>query len=430
MSSLVIVGAQWGDEGKGKLVDILSGFADVIVRFQGGANAGHTLVVNENRLVTHLIPSGILHAGKRCFIGPGVVVDLDVLLSEIEDLGQRGIAVSPSNLTVSERAHVVMPYHKLLDAAREKARGEGKIGTTLRGIGPCLEDKASRMGIRVGDLLRPDTLARKLALRMTELNALLVHYGLKALQEEEILSVLSPMVSRLSPFVGDAGGLVRQEMDRGRNVLFEGAQGTLLDIDHGTYPFVTSSNTLAGAACVGLGMGPRRIDGVVGLFKAYCTRVGEGPFPTEIQDERGQHLREKGAEYGATTGRPRRCGWLDLVALRYAIELNGITSLCITKLDVLQELKTIRVAVGYRLEGVPIQTFPAEIQSFSRLEPIYEEMEGWGEDIRDVREQDALPAAAHRFLERIESLLHIPIEIISVGPGRTETIVLRNPFRA
>lgn len=429
MSNLVVVGMQWGDEGKGKVVDILAEFADLVVRFQGGANAGHTLVVDGQPLVTHLVPSGVLHPGKRCAIGPAVVIDPEVLVSEIDAFQKRGLLADRNSLVVSRRAHVVMPYHKLLDSAREMARGPGKIGTTLRGIGPCLEDKASRTGIRMCDLLDQEVLSQKLSMRLAEINALLAFYGREQLKERDILPQLAAQAARLAPFVGDAGELVRQEMARGRNLLFEGAQGTLLDVDHGTFPFVTASNTVAGAACVGMGFGPSKVN-VVGVAKAYTTRVGEGPFPTELKDERGRRLREKGAEYGATTGRPRRCGWIDLAALRYAVDVNGCTSLCLTKLDVLGGIGPIRLAVGHKLDGVEIGAFPADIRAVSRLEPIYEEMDGWPEDISGVRDKEGLPVAARRFLERVESELHIPVGIISVGPSRGETIVILHPFRA
>jgi adenylosuccinate synthase len=429
MANVVIVGTQWGDEGKGKIVDILAEFADLIVRFQGGSNAGHTLVVGGEKVVTHLVPSGIMHPGKRCVIGASVVVDPEVLVAELDLLQQRGVMLDASSLAISDRAHVVMPYHKILDAARESAKGTGKIGTTQRGIGPCLEDKMSRTGLRMGDLMDPAVVAQKLAARLPELNALLVHYGRDPIQEKDILPKLSAQTLRLAPFITDVGVLIRQEMDRSRNVLFEGAQGTLLDVDHGTYPFVTSSNTLAGSACVGLGFGPNRINSIVGVCKAYTTRVGEGPFPTELKDERGRHLQQKGAEFGATTGRARRCGWLDLAAIRHAVALNGCTSLCLTKLDVLGGIGPIRVAIGYKLDGREIETLPGDIRAVSRLEPIYEECDGWEEDINGVREKEALPQSTSRFLARIEALIQLPIDMISVGPGRAETIIIRNPFR-
>jgi adenylosuccinate synthase len=333
------------------------------------------------------------------------------------------------SLLINHRAHVVMPYHKLLDAAREMAKGTNKIGTTLRGIGPCMEDKVSRTGVRMGDLMDSEVLAEKLSARLGEINALLVHYGREPVEEKDILPQLNELASKLAPFVADVGECVRQEMDRGRNVLFEGAQGTLLDIDHGTFPFVTSSNTVAAAACTSVGFGAGRIDSVVGVSKAYTTRVGEGPFPTELKDERGIQLRESGKEFGSTTGRPRRCGWLDLVALRYALALNGCTSLCLTKLDVLGGVNPIKVAVGYRLDGEEIQSFPADLRQLARIEPVYEELEGWDEEIDGIREKDSLPKQTRTYINRLETLLNIPVDIVSVGPGRAETIMVQNPFR-
>ena len=428
MANVVVVGTQWGDEGKGKLVDILAGASDLVVRYQGGANAGHTLLVGGQKLVLHLIPSGVMNPGKRVAIGPAVVVDPDVLILEIESLKERGLLAEANSLLVDHRAHMVMPYHKMLDGAREKTRTQ-RIGTTLRGIGPCLEDKSSRFGIRLCDLKNPRVFAERLTARLPEVNAVLRHYGEEPARLEEILAQSRVWAEKLAPFLGDAGEAVRKEMDRGRNVLFEGAQGSLLDIDHGTYPFVTSSNTVAGAACSLMGIGPGRINAVVGVAKAYATRVGEGPFPTELTDERGEQLRKLGDEFGSTTGRPRRCGWLDLAALRYAVALNGCTSLCLTKLDVLSGIDTIKVAVGYHLDGVEIDTFPPDAESVSRLEPVYEELEGWTEDLREVREKDALPATAKRYLAKLENALGLPVDIISVGAGRTDTIMIQNPFR-
>ncbi len=429
MANLVVVGTQWGDEGKGKLVDILAEFADMVVRFQGGANAGHTLIVDGEQLITHLVPSGILHSAKRCAIGPAVVVDPETLLEEIDALFGRGIPVSPEMLIVSRRAHLVMPYHRLLDAAREAAKGSNKIGTTLRGIGPCLEDKAARTGIRMGDLLDSELVSERLAAKLPEVNALLSHYGRDPVEEKGILPRLSELATRLAPYMGDVGEAVRREMDRGKNVLFEGAQGTLLDIDHGTYPFVTSSSTSAGAVCPLVGFGPGRVDGVAGVAKAYTTRVGAGPFPTELQDERGERLRQAGGEFGATTGRPRRCGWLDLVALRYSAAVNGLTSLCLTKLDVLGGIDPIRIGVGYRLDGRELGSPPASIRELARVEPVYEDMEGWEQDLREVRTREDLPVQARRYVERLEHLLDLPVDIISVGAARAQTIMIQNPFR-
>ena len=429
MSSLVVVGAQWGDEGKGKVVDILSEFAELVVRFQGGANAGHTLVVDGQEVITHLVPSGVMHPAKRCAIAQGVVVDPEILVSEIDELSARGLLADPATLTISHRAQLVMPYHKMLDAARESAKGASKIGTTLRGIGPCLEDKAARTGIRVCDLLDSDRLSERLEARLAELNALFTHYGKPTLTTTDLLPKLREQANRLAPFVGDVGELVRKSMDRGRSVLFEGAQGVMLDIDHGTFPFVTSSNTVAAAACTGVGFGPGKLDSILGVSKAYSTRVGAGPFPTELTDERGAKLREQGAEFGATTGRPRRCGWLDLVALRYAVNICGCTSLCLTKLDVLSGTGPLRIAVAYELDGKGIETMPADSRDVERIKPVYEEIDGWDEPIDDLRELADLPPVVRRYLTRVESFLGIPVDIVSVGPGRAQTIMCQNPFR-
>ncbi len=429
MANMIVVGTQWGDEGKGKLIDILTEFADMVVRFQGGANAGHTLEVDGKQLITHLVPSGLLHEGKRIAIGPGVVLDPETLVSEIELAGEHGMLERGNEFLLSHRAHVVMPYHRALDAARESAKGKSKIGTTLRGIGPCLEDKVARTGIRVSDMIDKDILRRKLDARLPELNALLVHYGAEPVTAEDILPRQNELAEKIAPFVADVGEIVRKEMERGRSVLFEGAQGTLLDIDHGTYPFVTSSNTVSAAACTSVGFGPGKIDAVVGVTKAYTTRVGSGPFPTELDDADGQHLQKKGGEFGATTGRPRRCGWLDAVALRYTLALNGCTSLCLTKLDVLSGMEKIKVAVAYRLDGEEIHSLPADSQAIERIEPVYEEVDGWQEDIQEIREKDALPKPVLHYIKWLESLLNLPIDIVSVGPGRGETLMVQNPFR-
>jgi len=429
MANLVVVGTQWGDEGKGKLIDILAEFADIVVRFQGGANAGHTLLVDGEQIITHLVPSGFLRQGKKVAIGPGVVLDPGTLVEEIDDLQARGLLSDPSALLISPRAHVVMPYHKMLDAARETSKGTEKIGTTLRGIGPCMEDKVSRSGIRIGELVDPEILGERITSRLPEMNALLSLYGHEQVKEKDILPELNTLAARLSPFVADVGAVIRSSMDRGRSVLFEGAQGTMLDIDHGTYPFVTSSNTLAAAACTSIGFGADRIDAVVGVAKAYCTRVGAGPFPTELSDDRGLQIREAGGEFGATTGRPRRCGWLDLMALRHALAINGCTSLCLTKLDVLGGMDSIRIAVGYKKDGKEVEEFPSSTGSLAGVEPVYEEVEGWQEDITGIRDMEELPAKARAYIERLETLLNLPVDIVSVGASRSDTIISQNPFR-
>ncbi|MBW2701482.1 MAG: adenylosuccinate synthase [Deltaproteobacteria bacterium] len=429
MASLVVVGLQWGDEGKGKVVDILAGFADLVVRFQGGANAGHTLKVEGEEVVTHLVPSGVLHPGKRCAIGPAVVLDPEQLLLEVDVLQAKGRLSEPDSLMVSNRAHVVMPYHKQLDGAREQASGSAKIGTTLRGIGPCLEDKMSRSGIRVCDLMDSDLLTERVTSRLAEVNALLAHYGSDAVKADELLHLLRAQADRLRPFIGDVGELVRTELSRGRPVLFEGAQGVMLDVDHGTYPFVTSSNTVAGAVCAGLGLAPGRLSSVMGVAKAYSTRVGEGPFPTEMGDERGIRLQKAGGEVGATTGRPRRCGWLDLAALRYAVSVGGCTSLCLTKLDVLSGLGPLKVAVAYELDGERIESMPADAMLYRRIKPVYEELEGWDETLGEVRELSDLPAPVRRYLDFVSNFVNVPVAMVSVGPSRSETIMVQNPFR-
>jgi adenylosuccinate synthase len=429
MANVVMVGLQWGDEGKGKLVDLLSEFVDVVVRFQGGANAGHTMVVDGKKIITHLIPSGVLHPGKVVVIGPGVVVDPEVLVSEIDSLKQLGYMQDNDSLIVSHRAHIVMPYHKMVDAARESAKGDSKIGTTLRGIGPCLEDKAARSGVRVSEFLDSSLLAEKVSARLPELNAVLSHYGHETAKAGDFLPRLNELAEKMAPYVGEVSIPIQKAMSRGRHVLFEGAQGTLLDIDHGTYPFVTSSNTTAGAVCSTTAIDPTRLGPIVGVSKAYTTRVGGGPFPTELDDQDGEHLQKKGHEFGATTGRPRRCGWLDVVALRYAIQSNGCSSLALTKLDVLGGIETIRLAIGYKLDGQEIDNIPADVREIERIEPIYEELEGWEEDISGLREMEDLPKAAQYYIKRLESLINIPVDIISVGPGRIETIMVQNPLR-
>jgi len=429
MANVAVVGVQWGDEGKGKIVDILAENADVVVRFQGGGNAGHTLVVDQRKVVLHLVPSGVLHPNKYCLIGPAVAVDPEALIEEIAALKALGALSNDSMLIVSRRAHVVTPYHKAIDAAREVGRGKDRIGTTLRGIGPCLEDKAARTGLRLIDLIDVDFLSERLAARLPEANAILAHYGQPPMKLEDLVGKLSQYGKKLGQYLGDTGEFVRKEMDRGRNVLFEGAQGALLDVDHGTYPFVTSSSCVAGAASSTVGFGPQRLNGVVGVAKAYCTRVGSGPFPTEISGELEERLRQAGGEFGATTGRPRRCGWLDLAALKTAVSINGCTSLCLTKLDVLSGINPIQVAVGYRLDGENIESLPDDCRAVGRLEPIFESFEGWTENIRDAREIDALPQNTRKFIRRIETFINVPVDIISVGSARAETIMIKNPFR-
>jgi adenylosuccinate synthase len=433
MSRVVIVGAQWGDEGKGKVVDIFSESADLVVRFQGGNNAGHTIVAEGRKLVLHLIPSGVLHKGKTCVIGCGVVVDPGVLLEEIAALKGMGYLKGGTRLLVSENAHLIMPWHKALDQAREAAKGEKKIGTTMRGIGPAYEEKAGRRGIRMGDLRRPKRLLAKIRESLDEANFLLERrFGRTPLGYDEIASAYTDYADKLSGCIADTTALLHGEIKRGRRILFEGAQGTLLDVDHGTYPFVTSSNTVAGSACTGSGIGPAAVESVLGISKAYTTRVGSGPFPTELNDETGERLRSVGGEFGATTGRPRRCGWLDIVALRRAVMLNGLSGIAITKLDVLQGLKKIKICTSYRLDGrksAAVEEFPADIDVLAKCRPVYEEMDGWSGETRDVRTMEDLPPAALKYIRRVENLLDIPVTLVSVGPARQETIIVRHPFR-
>lgn len=428
MPCVVVIGAQWGDEGKGKIVDILAEEADVIVRFQGGSNAGHTIVVGGEKIVLHLIPSGILYPGKRCVIGNGVVIDPAELLEEMELLRKKGFLEDPTQLLISEAAHVVLPYHKLLDKAKEGVR-KRPLGTTLRGIGPAYEDKVSRVGLRMGDLLKEEVLREKLENALREKNLLLQKlYGLKPLELAPLLEELLLYGEKLSRNIVNTSLYLQEQISKGKKVLFEGAQGTLLDVDHGTYPFVTSSNTVAGSACCGAGIGPTQVDFVLGVVKAYSTRVGEGPFPTELKDTLGEHLRERGGEYGATTGRPRRCGWFDAVAVKHAIRVNGMGAVALTKLDVLTGLKKLKICVAYEVDQRTTDVFPYSTEELYRCKPIYEEMEGWTEDLRGKRSWEELPLQVRRYVERIQELLGVPFLLLSLGPSREETVSLGTPF--
>lgn len=429
MSCVVVVGTQWGDEGKGKVVDLLTRHAHMVVRFQGGNNAGHTLVVGQDKFILHLIPSGILHAEKQCLIGNGVVVDLEVLQKEILALQERGIAVSPINLGLSERAQLILPFHKHLDLAREAQKGKSSIGTTGRGIGPCYEDKVARIGIRVVDLLDPTVFAEKVVTNLKEKNFIFEQYlKVSPIDPQEIIKAYLPLAEFIRPYVTDVSIKIDQALAGNKNILFEGAQGTHLDIDHGTYPYVTSSNPVAGSVCPGAGVGPTKIQSVVGIVKAYTTRVGGGPFPTELTDEIGSALREKGGEYGATTGRPRRCGWLDAVVLKDSARLNGLTQLAITKLDVLTGQKKIKICTGYSYNNQTLTSMPAHIKALEACQPMYEEWEGWSEPIEGIRKRKNLPVTTQNYLNRIEELVKVPIGIISVGPDREETLFQDNPF--
>ncbi len=435
MPNVVVVGAQWGDEGKGKVVDLLTEHAQVVVRFQGGNNAGHTLVVGGTKTVLHLIPSGILHGGKTCVIGNGCVIDPTVLMKEIDGLRAKNHLQDPGQLIISEHAHVILPWHKHLDGLREKARGGSAIGTTGRGIGPAYEDKIERRGVRVRDLLDVERLRRRVKDRLPSVLEELANVARAAKAEEPLLdaeaivSEYAVLGSRLKEFVGDSSLFLAEQIRKGARILFEGAQGTLLDVDHGTYPYVTSSNTVAGNAAVGSGIGPTAIDRVMGITKAYTTRVGGGPFPTELHEEIGERLRKVGDEFGATTGRPRRCGWLDTVVLRYAARVNGLWGLALTKMDVLSGLATLQLCTGYELDGKQVTELPGELEDLSRVKPIYEEMPGWDQSLAGARTLEDLPAAALRYVRRVEELVGVPVVCISVGAERGETILISNPFR-
>ncbi|HZA50270.1 MAG TPA: adenylosuccinate synthase [Myxococcaceae bacterium] len=435
MPNVVVVGAQWGDEGKGKVVDLLTQHAEVVVRFHGGNNAGHTLVVGGQKTVLHLIPSGILHAGKTCVIGNGCVVDPGVLVGEIDALKGRGHFKDDALLVVSENAHVIFPWHKLLDSLREKVRGASAIGTTGRGIGPAYEDKAARSGIRVRDLLDVERLNRRVSERLPVALEQLQDLARKAklptpqLETQQVVTEYAGLGRRLRTYVGDVSRFLASQVQRGARILFEGAQGTLLDVDHGTYPFVTSSNCVAGNAAVGSGIGPTLLDKVIGISKAYTTRVGGGPFPTELTDELGERLRKTGDEYGATTGRPRRCGWLDGVVLRYSARVNGMWGLAVTKLDVLSGLDRIELCTAYELDGKRITELPTDHEDLERVKPVYETLSGWTEPLTGVRSLEELPAPALRYVRRVEEVAGVPLVCVSVGADRGETILLRNPFR-
>jgi len=428
MSTVVITGAQWGDEGKGKIVDILTEDADYIVRYQGGHNAGHTVVIGDSKFVLHLIPSGILRPGKKCVIGNGVVIDPQALLAEIDGLLEKGIAVS-ENLLISGRAHIIMPYHRAIEKESEKQKGSLKIGTTGRGIGPTYADKMARVGVRVADLLDKEVFREKLKTNIQEMNYFLDRlYGAKGFVVEDIYDEYTGYAERLRDFITDTAVLLNRVLREGKNVLFEGAQGTHLDVDHGTYPYVTSSNATSGGACTGTGVGPTKIDKVVGVVKAYTTRVGSGPFPTELNDATGEFLRDKGREFGATTGRPRRCGWFDAVATRYAADVNGFTGMVLTKMDVLDDLDEIRICTGYRYQGKQYTDMPSQLNVLEECEPVYETIQGWKAATAGLSEYDALPLNAKKYVERIQELIGVDVDIISTGFRRNETIVLRKIF--
>lgn len=426
MSSVIVLGAQWGDEGKGKIVDYLTQKAKAVVRYSGGSNAGHTVVVNDIAYKLRLLPSGVLFNDKINVLGNGVVINPGVFLKEIQGMKEKGIACD--NLVISDRAHVVLPYHQRLDELQEAALGDNKIGTTKNGIGPCYMDKVARVGIRMCDLMEPETFAKKLKVNMEAKNALITKiYGGEPFDYETVLKEYLAYAEELRPFVTDTGVVLDEIFSAGQNVLFEGAQATFLDVDHGTYPYVTSSNPTAGNACTGSGVGPRYIDHVVGVVKAYTTRVGEGPFATELLDTDGpgNQIRETGHEYGTVTGRPRRCGWLDAFMLKYSARVNSLNYLAITRLDILDQMPVIKMCVGYELNGEVIKNIPASLNILSNVTPIYEEFEGWMTDISGIREYDKLPANAKKYLERLSEVAGVPLGIVSVGPNREQTIVLK-----
>lgn len=426
--NVVVIGTQWGDEGKGKVVDWLTDHADVVIRFQGGHNAGHTLVIGGKKTVLHLIPSGILRKGVACVIGNGVVLSPHALMEEMGTLEQAGVEMA-GRVTISEACPLILPYHAALDRARESAKGEAKIGTTGRGIGPAYEDKVARRAIRVQDLFHRERLAAKLGEVLDYHNFVLQRYfNAEPVDFHRTLDEALSLVERLRPMVGDVSHLLHQAQRQGKRLLFEGAQGTLLDVDHGTYPFVTSSNCVAGAAAAGSGVGPQALHYVLGITKAYTTRVGSGPFPTELDDDVGKAIAKRGNEFGATTGRPRRCGWFDAAALRRSIQINGVSGLCVTKLDVLDGMESLQIGMGYRANGKSYDLLPVGAELLAECEPIYEEIPGWKDSTVGVKTYDGLPEAARRYLKRLEEVCDVPIDLISTGPDRDETIVLRHPF--
>lgn len=424
MSAFVVLGAQWGDEGKGKMTDYLAEKADVVVRFQGGNNAGHTVEVGDKQYKLHLIPSGILYDDKLNIIGNGVVVDPKAMFEEIDYLEDLGEKITPEKLLISDRAQLIMPYHRILDGLKEQARGKNDIGTTKKGIGPCYTDKAERSGIRVCDLMNKEVFEEKLRKNIEDKNDLIKLYGGEVLDFEAIYNEYLAYAERMRPYVADISVRIYDEIKANKNVLFEGAQGSLLDIDYGTYPYVTSSSTIAGGVCTGAGVGPTMINSAVGIAKAYTTRVGKGPFPTELEDEMGELIREKGHEYGVTTGRARRCGWLDLVILKSSARISGLTSFAVTKVDTLAGIEKLKVCTGYKFEDKVIDYFPASLEDLAKCEPIYEEFEGWDESIADARSYDELPENAKKYLKRIEEFTETKIAIVSVGPKRDQTMMV------
>ena len=423
MNTYVVVGTQWGDEGKGKIIDVLAPKADYIVRFQGGNNAGHTVVVNDEKFILQLLPSGIINSKGKCIIGPGVVVDIEVLLKEINELEKRGKNLD--NLFIDERAHLIMPYHIEIDKAREEARGENKIGTTQRGIGPCYIDKIARNGIRTGDLLEMDRFKDKLMWNIKDKNDMLQRYGKETFELETLYNKYVELAEKIKHRIIDAVSEVNEAVDNNKTVLFEGAQALMLDIDYGTYPYVTSSSPTAGGAAVGAGVSPRKIERVLGVMKAYTTRVGEGPFPTEEDNETGEILRKTGGEYGSNTGRPRRCGWLDLVIGKYAVMINGLTDIVLTKLDVLDGFDKVKIAVAYEIDGKRYVNYPPNLRKSKEVKVIYEEFDGWKEDISKIKDYNELPENCKKYIKFIEEFLGCSVSMVSVGPERTQNIYLK-----
>ncbi len=426
---IVVIGAQWGDEGKGKIVDLLAERFDVVARYQGGHNAGHSVKVGDKSYALHLIPSGIIHPGKTCVLGNGMVIDPIAFFAEADRLTTQGLLVTPDRVKVSTRAHLILPYHRALDHTSEERLGNEKVGTTLRGIGPAYEDKAGRRGIRVADAMNPEVLRSRIERNIADANLIIREYRGTELKPDEVFKEIAPLAERMQAFVTDTTHFINRAIREGQSVLVEGAQATLLDVDHGTYPFVTSSSTTSGGVCSGLGIAPQKINGVLGIVRTYSTRVGEGPFPTEMlegEEEIGQLIRERGHEYGVSTGRPRRCGWFDAFATRYAAEINGFDTVALTKLDILDALDEIKVCVGYRRNGQSCESFPAVSQELREVEPVYETLPGWRSSTEGVTELEKLPAAARDYVEFISAQIGVPVGLVSTGPERSQTIIVRD----
>src|SRR6202171_908541 len=426
---IAVIGAQWGDEGKGKIVDLLAERFDVVVRYQGGHNAGHSVQIGDRSFVLHLLPSGIVHQGKTCVLGNGMVIDPKAFFEEADRLMAQGISVSPERVKISSRAHLILPYHRALDHTSEERLGNEKVGTTLRGIGPAYEDKAGRRGIRTADALVADVLRSRIKRNLEDANRIIMAYGGTELNADEIFDEISPLTERLGPFIADTTHFLNVAATEGRSILLEGAQATLLDVDHGTYPFVTSSSTVAGGAIIGTGLAPNRLTGVLGIVRTYTTRVGEGPFPTEMLEgeaQMGQLIRERGREYGASTGRPRRCGWFDAFATRYAAEINGFASVALTKLDVLDALDEIKVCVGYKLDGQELESLPSVSQDMRRVEPVYARLPGWKSSTVGVTKMNDLPLPARRYVEFLSEQIGVEIGLVSTGPERSQTVIVND----